>query len=246
MTADFLFYLVIGAAASGFVNGLAGFGTSLFALGWWLQVLTPVEAVATVLVLAIVSGVQGMVMVWREINWPNLLRFLIPAFIGIPIGLQLLSHINSSLLIVLVGVFLLSYGCFFSFKTHLPNLTRRTPTLDSVVGLISGVLGAVAGLSGALPTMLCAMRPWTKMQQRALIQPFNFIILGLSALLLAYNGGYSESTLKVMTIVLPISIIASIIGMMVFRRLNDHQYRRVLIVMMLISGLILLGKELLF
>src|SRR5699024_8893634 len=41
VTLEFLFFVIAGAAAGGFVNGLAGFGTSLFALGWWLQVMPP-------------------------------------------------------------------------------------------------------------------------------------------------------------------------------------------------------------
>lgn len=243
---EFLIFLFIGSFAGGFINGLAGFGTSLFALGWWLQVMTPIEAVATVLVMSIVSGVQGMLLVWRDINWPTLARFLIPALFGIPIGLQLLSHINAGLLTVLVALFLIAYGGFFSFKTHLPNLTRETPTLDSVIGLLGGVLGAVAGLSGALPTMLCSMRPWTKMQQRSLLQPYNFIILGLSAVLLIFKDAYTPNTLKIMGIALPIAIVASIIGIVVYRRLSDQQFRRLLIVLMLVSGLILLARELIF
>ena len=246
MGVEFLIFLFIGSFAGGFINGLAGFGTSLFALGWWLQVMTPIEAVATVLVMSIVSGVQGMLLVWRDINWPTLARFWIPALFGIPIGLQLLSHINAGLLTVLVALFLIAYGGFFSFKTHLPNLTRETPTLDSVIGLLGGVLGAVAGLSGALPTMLCSMRPWTKMQQRSLLQPYNFIILGLSAVLLIFKDAYTPNTLKIMGIALPIAIVASIIGIVVYRRLSDQQFRRLLIVLMLVSGLILLARELIF
>ena len=37
----------------GFITGLAGFGTALFALGWWLVVLPPKDAVTVVIILAI-------------------------------------------------------------------------------------------------------------------------------------------------------------------------------------------------
>ena len=39
---DYLFILA-GAAAGGFINGLAGFGTALFALGFFLSVLPPMH-----------------------------------------------------------------------------------------------------------------------------------------------------------------------------------------------------------
>lgn len=92
-----------------------------------------------------------MILVWRNIHIPTLLRFLIPALVGIPIGLQLLSHISSSLLTILIAFFLITYGGFFTFKTHLPNLTRDTPVLDSVVGLIGGVLGLLPGYQAHYP-----------------------------------------------------------------------------------------------
>ena len=205
--------------------------------------MTPLEAVATILVMSVVSGVQGMWLVWRSINWRHLSRFLIPALVGIPIGLQLLSYINATFLTTLVAAFLIIYGGFFSFRKHLPNLTRETPLLDATIGFCGGILGAVAGMSGALPTMLCSMRPWPKMQQRAILQPFNFIILGLSALMLFFNGGYPLSTLKIIAVSFPVTMIASVAGILVYKQLNDDQFRRLLIVMMLFSGIILLIKE---
>ena len=41
MSVDAIIFISIGAAFGGLVNGLAGFGTGLFALGWWLVVLPP-------------------------------------------------------------------------------------------------------------------------------------------------------------------------------------------------------------
>lgn len=243
MDTEFLIYLAIGSIASGFVNGLAGLGTALFALGWWLQVMTLLEAVATILIMSVVSGVQGMLLVWRSINWRHLSRFLLPALLGIPIGLYLLSYINATILTTLVACFLITYGGFFTLRRHLPHLTRETPLLDAFVGFCGGVLGAVGGMSGALPTMLCAMRPWPKMQQRAILQPFNFIILGLSTIMVAFNGGYPPATLKIVAVSFPVTMLASFAGIAVYRRLNDHQFRKLLIFMMLLSGILLLIKE---
>lgn len=243
MSIEFLIYLAIGSVASGFINGLAGLGTALFALGWWLQVMAPLEAVATILVMSVVSGVQGMVLIWWSIDWKLLSRFLLPALVGIPLGAHLLAYINSTMLTTLVAFFLIVYGGFFSFRRHLPNLTRNTPILDASIGFSGGILGAVAGMSGALPTMLCSMRPWPKIKQRSILQPFNFIILGVSTLMLAFKGGYPPSTMKIIAISFPITMVASFLGIWVYKKLNDEQFRRLLIIMMLVSGIMLLIKE---
>ena len=51
-----------------FVNGLAGFGTALFSLGWLLQVMPPQQAVAIALVCSLVTGVPGVWQVRHSID----------------------------------------------------------------------------------------------------------------------------------------------------------------------------------
>lgn len=245
MILDFAILLVIGAAAGGFVNGLAGFGTALFALGWWLQIMPPLQAVPIVLFMSLVSGAQGIFMVRNDIAWRPLMLFLLPALIGIPIGYRLLYVVDAGVLKLIIAGLLIAYGCFFIARRELPALTRPMPVADGAIGFLGGILGALAGLSGALPTMWLAMRDWTKRQSRAVLQPFNFIVLLIPALLLARDGAYDRSTLTMILVALPATIIATQIGMMVYRRLSDGMFRRLLIAMLLVSGIILMLRELL-
>ncbi len=244
MTFEFILLLVAGAAAGGFINGLAGFGTSLFALGWWLQIMPPVQAVAIVLAMSVFSGIQGVVLVRQSINWPRLGRFLVPAIFGIPLGLYLLTVLDPKYLKLVIAGFLILYGGFFTFRKDLPTMTRPTPIIDGVIGFLGGILGAAAGLSGALPTMWCSLRPWQKAEQRAVLQPFNVTILALSAFLLALQGAYTLETLIIIGVALPVTMVSAQIGIMVFKRLEDDQFRRLLIALMLVSGLVLMIREL--
>ena len=153
MSVDAIIFISIGAAFGGLVNGLAGFGTGLFALGWWLVVLPPTSAVALVVVLSLVSGVQGVFAVRHALNWPRVARFVIPALVGLPFGFAMLAHLNAGMLKLLVGVMLAMFGGFFIAKPSFNRLQKDHKLADSAVGFIGGVLGALAGLSGALPTI---------------------------------------------------------------------------------------------
>ncbi len=237
-------FVIAGAVCGGFVNGLAGFGTSLFALGWWLQVMPPLQAVALSLVLSVASGVQGVWLVHRAIDRRRLLRFLLPALLGMPIGLGLLGWIEAGPLRLILAAFLLAYGGFFAFRRNLPSLGRTPPLIDGLIGFLGGGLGALAGLSGALPTMWAALKPWTKAECRALLQPYNVTVLGLSAVLLAMDGVYDRDVLITIAIALPAALLAAQFGIRLFRRMNDADFRRLLIVLMLASGSILLFRTL--
>ena len=116
MPIDAILIIIIGAAFGGLVNGLAGFGTGLFALGWWLQVLPPTSAVALVVILSFVSGVQGAFAVRQALNWPRLCRFLIPAIAGLPFGFAMLGDLDVGMLKLLVGSLLALFGGFFILR----------------------------------------------------------------------------------------------------------------------------------
>lgn len=238
--------LLTGAAAGGFINGLAGFGTALFALGFWLQIMPPAQAVAIVAVVSAVTGLQGLWIVRKAISAQRrrLFRFLIPGLCGIPAGVAALSVVEPHMLKLVIGGFLVIYGGYFSLRKNLPRFERPTPLIDRLVGFLSGVLGGAASLSGALPSMWCSMRPWPKAETRAVLQPFNFTILGLTAFVLLINGVFTREAVMYLLAALPVAILSSRLGIMVFRKVSDDMFRRLLIGLTFISGSVLLMREL--
>ena len=238
--------IVAGAIAGGFINGLAGFGTALFALGFFLSVLPAAQAVALVLLVAIATGLQGLWVV-RDALFDNprrLFRFLIPALVGIPIGVQSLAYVDVPTLKVVVAGFLIIYGGFFSLRRTLPRFDRPTPFVDMGIGFLGGILGGLASLSGALPTMWCSMRSWTKAETRGVLQPFNLCVLAISAALLALRGAYTSQTLLFALIAIPVAILSAQVGIIAYKHVPDTLFRRLLIGLCFISGILLLMREL--
>jgi len=247
MNSDTVLYVIAGAAAGGVINGLAGFGTALFALGFFLTVIPPLQAVAMLVVLSVVTGLQGVWVVRHAIgeNPTRLARFLLPGLIGIPLGVLILSVIDAGTLKAVVAAMLLLYGGYFTLRARLPRFERSTPFWDMLVGFLGGVLGGAASLSGALPMMWCALRPWPKQETRAVLQPFNVVVLAVTTILLALKGAYTRETLIYLAIAIPAALLVAQLGITVFKRLSDTAFRRLLIVMTLVSGVILLLREVL-
>ena len=238
-------FFILGAIAGGFINGFAGFGTALFALGLWLQFLSPIQAVSIVLVISVVTGLQGLWLVRSSIaaNPKRLARFLFPGVIGIPVGVAALASIEPRTLKIVVACFLILYGAYFTGRRNLPRLSHPTPVVDGVVGFFGGILGGAASLSGALPTMWLSLRDWPKAETRAVLQPYNVTLLGLTATILAIQGAYNFQTLYLLAIALPIALLASQVGIALFRRIDDAMFRRVLIGLTLVSGITILLRE---
>ena len=245
MTFDTILFLMLGAAAGGFINGMAGTGTALFALGFYLVVLEPIHAVAIVALMSVLAGVQGAWIVRHEIREQprRLLRFLVPGLVGVPLGLSLLDVIDAGTLRLSIAVMLIIFGGYFGFRAALPAFSHRTPVLDALVGLTGGVLGGAAAVSGAVPVMWLSMRPWTKSETRAVLQPFNIMVLSTTVCLLFFKGAYDRTALTALMITVPTGLVAAQIGIAAFRALSDLVFRRVLILLTLMMGLGVLLSE---
>ena len=245
MSAEFMTYLVLGAMAGGFINGMAGTGTALFALGFYLVVLEPQTAVAIVALMSTLVGLQGLWVVRAEIasNATTLPRFILPGLLGVPLGVALLALIDAGTLRLGIAVFLIIYGSYFSFRAALPAFERPTPWIDPLVGLTGGVLGGAAGVSGAVPAMWLSLRPWPKAKTRAVLQPFNVALLITTVVLLAFKGAFDATALRALAITVPVGLIAAQVGIAVFKRLSNDMFRRALIGLTLLMGLGILASE---
>lgn len=247
MTSDTIVFLLLGATAGGFINGLSGTGTALFALGFYLVVLEPVTAVAIVALMSVLAGAQGIWLVRREIpsQRARILRFALPGLIGVPIGITLLARMEPSVLRLGIAALLILYGGYFSFRTALPAFDRPAPFADVAVAFTGGVLGGAAGVSGALPAMWISMRPWAKTVTRAVLQSFNMVILSATVALLAWNGAYDNAALSALLVTVPAGLASAQVGIAVFKRLSDTQFRRLLIFLTLAMGLGILVSDVL-
>ena len=239
MPFETILVLILGGLAGGFANGFAGTGTALFALGFLLTVLEPRQAVATIALVSVLAGLQGLWEVRRTIlaNRATLARFIIPGLLGVPVGGLLLGYVDAETLRLLVAALLFFYGAYFGFRAGLPRFERETPVLDGLIGLTGGVMGGMASISGAAPSIWLSLRPWPKALTRAALQSFNGAILATTVATLALGGAYTSETWTSFGIVLPPGVMAAWVGIRVFRRMTDDQYRRVLIILCLGLGL---------
>ncbi|WP_425040977.1 sulfite exporter TauE/SafE family protein [Primorskyibacter sp. S187A] len=245
MSWETILFLLLGAMAGGFINGLSGTGTALFALGFYLVVLDPVRAVAIVALMSVLAGLQGLWIVRAEIfaQPRRLLRFMLPGLAGVPLGVLLLDVIDASTLRLVIATLLIIYGGYFGFRAALPAFSRPTPVIDSGIGFTGGVLGGAASVSGAIPAMWLSIRPWTKSETRAVLQPYNVAILSTTVCLLLFKGAFDRTALNALLITIPSGLIAAQIGIMVFRMLSDTAFRRLLILLTLLMGIGILISE---
>ena len=235
---------VAGAFAAAFVTGLAGFAFAIVAAAAWLHFLPPTQATALIVAYGLI--VQG-VSVWklrRAIVWGRLMPFLIGGMIGVPLGIELLRWTDPATLRIAIGAILVIFSLWNLFRPSLASMAHAGTVADGAVGVLNGVIGGATGLAGIAAVIWCSLRGWPPAEQRAVFQPSGVAIFAMTALWLGGTGMIGGDTLTLFLIGLPALAIGTWAGLKAFGKLDDQAFRRIVLVLLLISGasLLILGR----
>lgn len=237
--------VALGALCGGFVTGLAGFGTGLTALGFWLYVVDPVVAAALVVVCSVVGQVQSLYTVRRAIMWRRVWPFLLGGLAGVPLGVAALRVVDPKTLKGLLGLLLVGYtGVALGFR-RLPTVAWGGKVADGVVGFGGGLLGGVAGLSGPLPTIWCGLRGWQADAQRGVYQPYNLTILSVALIAYATQGLLTTHVWGLVLVCLPATLLGAFGGLRLYGRVDNQRFRYLVLWLLLASGIVLTVSNLL-
>jgi uncharacterized membrane protein YfcA len=111
---------------------------------------------------------------------------------------------------------------------------------DAVSGWIGGVLGGMAGISGPIPTLWTTLRGWSKDEQRGVLQGFNIAMHTATLTVYLIAGTLEPAMLGELALTGVVLVPFAILGVLVFKRLTTIGFRRVVLVGLTASGLVLI------
>jgi len=231
----FLFATFAGAL----VAGLTGFAFGLVAASIWLYILTPLQTATLIIAFGLI--VQGYA-VWKlrgALDWKRLWPFVLGAALGVPAGVTILTWANPAHVRMGIGVLLVLYSLYALFRPAIAPVKAGGAALDAAVGFLNGVLGGMTGLAGILVTIWCGLRGWPKDVQRAVFQPIAVAIFLMSALWIGAKGAITAETFKLFLLGLPALLAGTWLGFRLFGRLNEATFRKVVLALLLASGIAL-------
>ena len=233
-----------GAVAAGFVSGLSGFGFGMIAISIWAWVLAPKLIAPLVVAGSLVGQLVSLGALRMRVDWPRLLPFLVGGVIGVPFGVALLDIIDVRVFRAVTGAALIFYCGGMLLLANLPAIHWGGRLADGVIGLIGGAMGGLAGLTGPLPTLWCSLRGWDKDTQRAIFQSFNLAMQIITLAGYAWAGQLGGEFAGLCPIVLPAVLLPAWAGTMLYTRLSDVAFRRIILGLLLASGALLVSSSL--
>ena len=230
--------LFLGAFAGGFVAGLAGFGTALMALGIWLYVLPPSDAVPLILICSVVAQSWTLPSLWRSFDFTLIWPFVIGGLIGVPLGTLLVAQADPNAFKLTVGVFLLLFPLALYFSKPMAFRFGGRPA-DAAIGFAGGILGALAGLSGPLPILWATIRGWGKDERRGIFQTYNWTVLFAALCLQAASGLIAGHVVWLALLAFPGTILGAWLGARCYHAMSDRNFRDVVLGLLFLSGVAL-------
>ena len=231
-----LILFAAGTFTAALVTGVAGFAFGIVAAAVWLHFLSPAQTTALIVAYGlIVHGIS----VWklrRSIRLMRLIPFLLGGAIGVPIGVELLGWTSPATLRLSVGIVLILFSLYSLVRPQMAPTTAGKAA-DGAIGVLNGIIGGATGLAGIVLTIWCTLRGWPRDEQRTVFQPVGVAVFLMTGFWLGGTGLIGADTLRLFVIGLPVLLTGTWVGLRLYARLDEAGFRKVVLGLLLISGL---------
>jgi hypothetical protein len=221
------------------VAGLSGFAFGLVAASIWLYILTPLQTATLIIAFGLIVQGYSLWKLRHALNWNRLWPFVVGAAIGVPVGVGILTWANPGYVRAGVGVFLVLYSLYVLLRPALKPVAAGAAA-DIGVGFLNGVFAGLTGLAGILVTIWCGVRGWSKDQQRAVFQPVAVATFAMTAIWIGAKGALTTETIRLFLFGLPALLAGTWLGMKLYGRLDEAKFRKVVLLLLLLSGAVLI------
>lgn len=230
--------LVVFVAA--LVQGVLGFGGALIAMPL-LVTLVGIQTATPAFALIGALASLGNAIRWRAHVTPGeLVQLLIPAALGIPIGVLILSRLDAGVVTRGLGVILIAYAAYNLRGWAVPPLRHRLWAYAA--GFSSGILSGAFNTGGPPVIVFADARGWPAERFRGNLQTY-FLVISLFAIIShALTGHLTPDVWRTAVLGIPALLVGQFIGARLCRYINPGVFRRLVLVFLLLLG----GQLLLF
>jgi uncharacterized membrane protein YfcA len=222
------------------ISSIAGFAFSALCGALLFHLMdSPVYAVQVMITCSIAIQLLSVATLWRSIDWSSLPVFLVGGVIGVPAGVYLLLHLQTSAYRDVIGALLIAYGGYLLLRNPV-NKLRTGPLSDACAGFLGGLTGGLAGFPGASVTIWCGLKGWDKARQRGVYQPFILSMQPVALIVIALMRPASASATQLdwkTLAFIPAALLGAWFGLRIFQRLSDRQFELTVNALLIVSGI---------
>lgn len=223
-------------AASGFVQGVAGFGSGIVVMAllpklWGVDAVVPLSALFSLILNA---GLTWHLRAHCQRSEIGVL--LLGGVVGVPIGVAFLVQVDSGVVTQVLGWVLLLFAIWRLSGTGTPSekLSKRWAPL---AGLLSGITAGAYNVGAPALLVYANGRKWERDAFRANLQTL-FLILGIFLILSLIVAGLIDTvTLERFAYLAPAGMLGGLVGARVAKRIPQARFTRLILILVMLMGI---------
>jgi len=219
---------------------IGGFGSSLFFVPIASYFIDLHSVLGITAMFHVMSNITKLFFFRKGFDKKLIISIGIPAVIFVVLGAYLGKYIQTGILEILLAIFLIGVSLtFLIFKEIVLK-----PTLFNAIGggALSGFIAGLIGTGGAIRGITLAAFNLTR---DSFIATSALIDLGIDSsrgVVYYLNGYVHKDDLYLLPMLLMASILGTYIGKKILERMSEKQFKQTVLVLVLITGIISLGK----
>ncbi len=221
---------------------IGGFGSSLFFVPIASYFIDLHSVLGITAMFHVMSNITKLVFFRKGFDKKLILTIGLPAVIFVVIGAVLGKYVQTSILEVLLAIFLIGVSLtFLLFK----NIVVQPSLLNAIGGgALSGFIAGLIGTGGAIRGITLAAFNLTR---DSFIATSALIDLGIDSsrgVVYCFNGYVHSEDLYLLPMLLVASILGTYIGKKILAKMSEKQFKQTVLILVLVTGIISLGKVL--
>jgi len=221
---------------AGLIQGLAGFGFSMVSIPVLIIFIEPQLLTPTIIIHSVIINIFLFIKVRKDVQLGRIWPLVVAAIVGIPIGTWILLAVDADILRLFVGLFITLIGLAYIRDFRLDIKNEKMAFLP--VGFISGILNGSITLSGPPVVLTLTNQEVPKKTFRANMIAY-FLLLNLATLPFHFMKGlFTEVCIDLSLMLLPGMVLGAFIGTMLVKRVDEDNFKRMVLVLVIVSGLV--------
>ena len=236
---------------AGVVSGLSGFAFSAVA-ACVLWLLPPLQAVPLIMLLSAcnqllsVGTLRNEMVLCGTAEREGALAYIAGGLVGVPIGLALLQTLPAGTFAGGLGLFLIVYSVLVLLKPDSLRIRLSGWKPAVAVGAAGGIIGGFSAFPGSMPVVYLGLRGVSKAETRGITQPYILALqlVSLGILALTHSAIFNAQFWLLWALTLPAVLLGSLTGVALYRRMSEVNFRRAVLILLIVSGASLVAKTL--
>lgn len=217
---------------------MTGFGSALVAIPLLTLIIDIKMAVPLCILNSMVITTYLSLKMRKHLETKKVLPLCIAAIPGIFIGTTLLYTVDSRLIRLSLGVFLVAYSLYSLLSK--PHPRKLHSIWGWIAGFLSGAIGAAFSAGGPPTIIYATLNDWKKDSIKATLSGFFLFNSYLIAIVHAVNGLTTVDVFTAFMISAPVVLLGTVLGSICYGKIPGELYLQIIFAFLILMGIMLI------